>query len=177
MLSKFIFSKVLGWKLVGEFPKDLKKYVVIGAPHTSWKDFPIAILARNSWGVKINFIGKKSLFTSPFGFIFRWLGGAPVDRSKSNNLVDSIVEIFNTKEEFRLALSPEGTRQKVKEWKTGFYYIAKGANVPVLMFTLDFGKKQIAISEPYYLTDNMEDDFKHFYEFYKDVKGANPELQ
>ncbi|CAL2103020.1 Acyltransferase [Tenacibaculum sp. 190130A14a] len=177
MLSKFIFSKVLGWKLVGEFPKDLKKYVVIGAPHTSWKDFPMAILARNSWGTKINFIGKKSLFKPPFGFIFRWLGGAPVDRSKSTNLVDSIVAIFNSREEFRLALSPEGTRQKVEEWKTGFYYIAKGANVPIIMFTLDFGRKQIAVSEPYYLTDDFDKDLAFLKDYYKDVVGATPELQ
>lgn len=177
MLSKFIFTKVLGWKLVGEFPKDLKKYVIIGAPHTSWKDFPIAILARNTGKAKINFIGKKSLFNPPFGFIFRWLGGAPVDRTKSNNKVQATVDVFNSREVFRLALSPEGTRKKVTEWKTGFYYIAKGANVPVLMFTLDFGRKQIAISKPYYLTDDMDKDMAHFKAFYKDVVGDKPELQ
>lgn len=176
MISKFIYTKILGWKLVGEFPKDLKKYVVIGAPHTSWKDFPIAILGRNTWGVKINFIGKKALFKPPFGFIFRWLGGSPVDRTKSSNKVDAIVDVFNKNEEFRLALSPEGTRQKVDKWKTGFYYIAKGAGVPIIMFTLDFGRKQMAISEPFYPTDDMEADFKVFHDFYKDVKGAKPEL-
>ncbi|SEB38229.1 1-acyl-sn-glycerol-3-phosphate acyltransferases [Tenacibaculum sp. MAR_2009_124] len=175
MISKFIYTKVLGWKLTGNFPAELKKYVVIGAPHTSWKDFPIAILARNSWGVKINFIAKKSLFDPPFGFIFRWLGGAPVDRSKSNNRVDAIVDVFNNKEEFRLALSPEGTRKKVDKWKTGFYYIAKGANVPIVMFAFDFENKQIVLSEPYYTTNDQEGDFKVFYEFYKDVKGANPD--
>ncbi len=166
MLSKFIFSKILGWKLVNRFPEDLKKYVIIAAPHTSWQDVPIGMLARNSANVKINFIGKDSLFKPPFGFIFRWLGGAPVDRSKSNNLVDSIVKIFDSKEEFRLALSPEGTRAKVEKWKTGFYYIAKGANVPVVMTALDFSKKEIVISEPYYLTDNMERDFEHFHAFF-----------
>ena len=177
MISKFIYTKILGWKLVGEFPTDIKKYVVIGAPHTSWKDFPIAILARNSWGTKINYIGKKSLFKPPFGFIFKWLGGAPVDRSKSNNLVDAIIKVFESKDEFRLALSPEGTRQKVDKWKTGFYYIAKGANVPIVMFTLDFGRKQVAVSEPFYPTDNLEEDIKKIQSFYKDVVGANPNLQ
>ncbi|WP_435262385.1 lysophospholipid acyltransferase family protein [Tenacibaculum sp. nBUS_03] len=176
MISKFIYTKILGWKLVGEFPKELKKYIVIGAPHTSWKDFPIAILARNSWGVKINFIGKKSLFKPPFGFVFRWLGGTPVDRSKSNNKVDAIVDVFNKHEEFRLALSPEGTRKKVDKWKTGFYYIAKGADVPIIMFAFDFEHKQIILSEPFYPTNDKEKDFEHFYSFYKDIKGANPEL-
>ncbi len=176
MISKFIYTKILGWKLVGDFPRDLKKYIVIGAPHTSWKDFPIAVLARNSWSVKINFIGKKSLFKPPFGFIFRALGGAPVDRSKSNNKVDAIIDVFNEHDEFRLALSPEGTREKVTEWKTGFYYIAKGANVPIIMFTFDFENKQVKLSEPYYTTDDMKKDFNHFYDFYRGIKGAKPEL-
>jgi 1-acyl-sn-glycerol-3-phosphate acyltransferase len=175
MLSKFIFTKLMGWKLVHDFPQDLKKYVVIAAPHTSWQDFPIGILARNTSGIKINFIGKNSLFKPPFGFIFRSLGGTPVDRSTSNNLVDAIVNIFNEKEQFRLALSPEGTRKKVEKWKTGFYYIAKGANVPIVMATLDFGKKQVKISEPYYTTDDKDKDFAHFHAFFADVIAKKPE--
>jgi 1-acyl-sn-glycerol-3-phosphate acyltransferase len=166
MISKFIFKTILGWKLVGDFPKDLKKYVVITAPHTSWQDFPIGILARNTSGIKINFIGKDSLFKGPFGFFFRSLGGTPVDRSKSNNLVDAIVNVFNEKEVFRLALSPEGTRKKTTKWKTGFYYIAKGAKVPIVMATLDFKNKQVKFSDPYYTTDNKEKDFEYFKSFF-----------
>ena len=175
-LSKFIFTRILGWKLVGDFPKHLKKYVVIAAPHTSWKDFPIAILARNSSGEKVNFIGKNSLFKGPFGFIFRSLGGTPVDRSQSNNMVDAIVQIFENKKEFRLGISPEGTRKKVAAWKTGFYYIAKGAKVPIVMATLDFENKQIKFSEPYDTTNDKEKDFKHFHAFFKGVKGKHSEL-
>jgi len=161
--------------MTGNFPTHLKKYVVIAAPHTSWQDFPIAILARNTSGEKINFIGKDSLFKGPFGWIFKSLGGAPVDRSKSNNLVDAIVDIFNSREEFRLGLSPEGTRKKVEKWKTGFYYIAKGANVPIVMATLDFENKRIKISEPYETTENKEKDFEYFHSFFKGVKGKIPE--
>ena len=175
-LSKFIFKRILGWKLVGNFPKHLKKYVVIAAPHTSWQDFPIAILARNYTGEKINFIGKSSLFSSPFGFIFRALGGTPVDRSQSSNMVDAIVQIFENKKEFRLGISPEGTRKKVTHWKTGFYYIAKGANVPIVMATLDFEHKQIKFSEPYKTTNNKEKDFEYFHAFFKGVKGRHSEL-
>ena len=175
-ISKFILYKVFRWKMVNNFPKDLKKYVVIAAPHTSWIDFPIAILSRMASGIMINFIGKNSLFNGPFGFFFRSLGGTPVDRSKSNNLVDAIIQIFNSKEEFRLGLSPEGTRKKVDKWKTGFYYIAKGAKVPIVMATLDFKNKEVKISEPYYTTDNLEKDFEVFHSFYKNVKGKNPEL-
>jgi 1-acyl-sn-glycerol-3-phosphate acyltransferase len=175
MLSKFIFTKLMGWKLVNNFPKDLKKYVVIAAPHTSWQDFPIGILARNTSGVKINFIGKASLFKGPFGFFFKGLGGTPVDRSKSNNLVDAIVQLFDEKEQFRLALSPEGTRKKVDQWKTGFYHIAKGAKVPIVMATLDFGKKQVKISEPYYTTDDKDKDFEYFYSFFDSDMAKVPE--
>ena len=173
--SSFILFRLLGWKIINDFPQDIKKYVVIAAPHTSWMDFPIAILSRMTLGTMVNFIGKGSLFKGPFGFLFRLLGGTPVDRSQNNNLVDSIVQLFNSKEEFRLGLSPEGTRKKVAKWKTGFYYIAKGANVPIVMATLDFGNKQIKISKAYTLTEDMDTDFIHFHAFFSDVKGKNPE--
>ena len=175
-IARFILFTLLGWKIENTFPTTPKKYVVIAAPHTSWVDFPIAILTRMSLGVMVHFIGKGSLFKPPFGFFFRKLGGTPVDRSQSNNLVDAVVQIFNRKEEFRLGLSPEGTRKKVEKWKTGFYYIAKGANVPIVMATLDFGNKRVKISDPYYITDNKEKDFEVFYDFFKNIKGKNPEL-
>lgn len=174
--SKFIFQTILGWKVVGNFHPEIKKYVLIGAPHTSWKDFHIALLSRSVEQANIKLIAKKSLFKFPFGFFLRALGVSPVDRSKSNNLVEAIIDLFNSKQEFRLAISPEGTRQRVQKWKTGFYYIAKGANVPIVMYGFDFGNKQAVISEPYYLTNDIQADFKHFLNFYKDIKGAKPEL-
>lgn len=174
-LSKLILQHIMGWKVINDFPS-LDKYVIIAAPHTSWQDFPIGILVKFLKKAPINYIGKDSLFKSPFGFIFRWLGGAPVDRSKSTDKVQAIVDIFNSKDHFVLALSPEGTRQKVEKWKTGFYYIAKGAKVPVVMATLDFENKQVNISDPYNLTDNMESDMQHFRQYFKGVKGKHPEL-
>ena len=102
-------------------------------------------------------------------------GGAPVDRSKNNNLVDAIVDIFESREEFRLGLSPEGTRKKVEKWRTGFYYVAKTANVPIVMITLDFGRKENKISEPFYPTDDKEADFKFMRSFYEGVEGKIPE--
>lgn len=165
----------MGWKIINDFPK-LKKYVIIAAPHTSWQDFPLGIMAKFVKGAPVNYIGKASLFKPPFGFLFRWLGGTPVDRTRNTNLVDSIVDIFNSKEQFVLGMSPEGTRQKVDKWKTGFYYIAKGADVPIVMATLNFPKKEIRISKPYYLTNNMEDDMTHFRSYFKGVIGKHPEL-
>ncbi len=175
LFARFILYTILGWKTKGSFPKELKKYVIIGAPHTHWLDFPLGVTIKFAEGLPANYIGKASLFKPPFGFIFRWLGGTPIDRSKSNNKVDAIIAIFNAYENFILALSPEGTRKKVDKWKTGFYYIAKGAKVPIVMFTFNFKDKEIKISEPYYLTDNMEKDFNFFYKFYDGVQGKIPE--
>jgi len=163
------------WKIVNEFPK-LNKYLIIAAPHTSWQDFPIGIFVKFITGTKINYIGKASLFKWPYGFLFRWLGGAPVDRSKSTNKVQGIVDVFNSKDQFILGMSPEGTRQKVSKWKTGFYYIAKGANVPIVMATLDFKHKQVKISNPYYLTNDMEADFKNLHSYFDGIIGKHQKL-
>lgn len=173
--ARLILFKLMGWKVVNNFPK-LKKYLIIAAPHTSWQDFPIAILAKFATSLKANYIGKASLFKWPYGFLFRWLGGAPIDRNKSTNKVQAIVDVFNARDEFILGMSPEGTRQKVNQWKTGFYYIAKGAHVPIVMVTLDFKNKQLKISEPYSLTDDMGADIKYLRSFFDKVQGKHPEL-
>lgn len=173
-LANFIYFKVLGWKVVGNtnLSKDsLKKVIIIAAPHTSWYDFHMGILLRSVIGVKTNFVGKKELFIWPFGYFFRALGGVPLNRSTSENKVDAIAKEFEKHEEFRMAFAPEGTRKKVDSWRTGFYYIAKQAKVPIIMFTLDFGRKQNKISEPFYPTDNIEADFEFMKNFYEGVKG------
>ena len=177
-LAKFIYFKLLGWKIVGNssFSKDtIKKAVIIAVPHTSWHDFYIGVLLRKILGVKTNFIGKKELFVGPLGWYLKAIGGAPIDRQTNENKVEAIAKLFEGRDEFRIALAPEGTRKKVEEWRTGFYYIAKAAKVPIIMFTLDFANKQNKISEPFYPTDNMEADFKYMKAFYKDVKGKIPE--
>ena len=173
-LAKFIYYKLLGWKIVGNatFSKDtVKKAVIIALPHTSWHDFIIGILLRKIVGLKTNFVAKKELFRWPFGYYFRAVGGKALDRTSGQNKVEAIAQFFDTEDEFRLALAPEGTRKKVDEWKTGFYYIAKAANVPIIMFTLDFENKQNKISPPFYPTDDKEADFKHMKAFYEGVKG------
>ena len=108
------------------FPKNQKNILLSLLPHTSWIDFPIAILARMSVGTMVHFIGKGSLFKFPFGYFFRALGGTPVDRTKSNKLVDAVINLFNSKEEFRLALSPEGTRKKVAPLENRFLLYRQG---------------------------------------------------
>ena len=173
-LAKFIYFKLLGWKVTGNtnFSKDsIKKAVIIAVPHTSWHDFYIGVLLRKITGVKTNFVGKKELFTWPFGYYFRAIGGKAIDRTSGQNKVEAISKLFNESEEFRLTLAPEGTRNKVENWKTGFYYIAKTANVPIIMFTLDFKNKQNKISEPFYTTDDIEADFKAMKSFFEAVEG------
>lgn len=174
-ICQFILFKILRWKLIGDFP-DLKKYVIIVAPHTSWIDFNIAILVKYAKGLPANYIAKSSLFKWPIGFILRKTGGTPVNRSKSTNKVQAIIDIFNKNEKFVFALAPEGTRKKVTTFKTGFYNVAQGANVPLVLVALDFANKQVRVSKPYKVTDDKKADFDYFYNYFKGVKGKKPRL-
>ncbi len=169
-LASFIYFNILGWKLLGRIP-EIDKCVIIVAPHTSWIDFPLGLIVRRVLDLEINYVGKKSLFTGPFGWLFRWTGGAPVDQHSSQDTVAQVVQLFHEKSQFRLALAPEGTRKKVLKWRTGFYHIAKGAGVPIIMVAFDFGRKQVKISDPEFPTDDMEADFEKYMDFYKGVRG------
>ncbi|MFV9551124.1 1-acyl-sn-glycerol-3-phosphate acyltransferase [Algibacter sp. PT7-4] len=173
-LAKLIYFKLLGWQLIGNTTiskHNVKKAVIIAAPHTSWHDFYIGILLRAVVGIKTNFIGKKELFVFPAGWFFKALGGAPINRHSNENKVEAIAQLFAQHDEFRMTLAPEGTRKKVQAWRTGFYYIAKQANVPIIMITFDFENKQNKISEPFYPTDNVKADFDYMYSFFNGVKG------
>lgn len=175
LMSKFML-KLMGWKPAGSFPDGLKKYVVIVAPHTSGWDFVIGLLFRKALRLeRAKYLGKHQLFRPPFGFFFRWLGGYPVDRTSSNNLVDQVVKIFNDHEEFALALSPEGTRKRVDKLKTGFYNIARKANVPIIMVAFDYRHKQAIISLPFETTTNQEADFEKILNFFRPIEGKYPE--
>ena len=165
----------MGWKAVSPFPSQVKKYVAIVGPHTSSWDFIIGVLFRSALQIDAKFLGKEELFKGPFGFIFRWLGGYPVDRFQKSNMVDSVVSIFDSKDEFGIALSPEGTRKRVAKLRTGFYYIALKANVPVIMAGLDYKNKQAVFSEPMKLTGDQEADFEKIYQFYRPLTGKIPE--
>ena len=108
--------------------------------------------------------------------MFRALGGAPVIRKRNEKQVDAIARLFDKYEEFRMVIAPEGTRKKVEQWKTGFYYIAKQANVPIVMFTLDFKNKENRFSKPFFPTDDVKADFKFMRDFYQGVVGKIPEF-
>jgi len=175
-LYKYIFNTLMGWKIIGDFDKDkIKKAVVIVVPHTSWHDFYIALFTRKILQTNINFIGKKELFTWPFGYYFKWVGGAPLDRSSKQNKVAAIASIFDSREEFRLALSPEGTRKKVDTWKTGYYYIAQAAKVPIIPVSFNYATKIVTINKPFSTTGDIEEDSKFLQSLYAGIKGKKPE--
>jgi 1-acyl-sn-glycerol-3-phosphate acyltransferase len=172
-----LIFKLICWKVEGAFPTDLKKYIIAVAPHTSNWDFVIGVMARSILRIqRARFLGKDSLFKPPFGWFFRWLGGYPVDRSGKHDMVQQVVAIFNKHEEFILALAPEGTRKKVSKLRTGFYFIAKDAGVPIFPVGFDFSKKRVVVSEPMYASDNQETDFDKLLSFYRNISGKNPEL-
>lgn len=143
------------------------------APHTSNWDFMIALLSRSITRVDSKYMAKESLFRPPLGWLFKALGGYPVDRSKNTKLVDKVIEIFKKEDAFIVALAPEGTRKKVKEWKSGFYYIAHGAGVPIVMTAFDYGRKEFSIADPLYPSGNYENDMVIVRGFYADKKGKN----
>lgn len=154
---------------------EIKKSVLMVMPHTSWYDFFIGLFTRGIIGLQMNFVGKKELFIFPFGYYFKWVGGAPLNRGKNENKVDAIAKIFEEKEEFRLAIAPEGTRKKVNELKTGFYYIALKANVPIIPVAFDYGKKEVKLFDPFYPTGDKDADFQYLISLFKGVKGKYPE--
>lgn len=175
-IYKLIFYNLLGWRIEGNFDLNIKKYIVIVAPHTSNWDFIIGVMARSILGIKdAKFLGKSQLFKWPYGFIFRALGGYPVDRSRHNNLVEAAVAIFNSKERFAMALAPEGTRKKVDKLKTGFYHIAVQAKIPIYMVGFDYVKKTIFIRHPFYPTGNVEEDMRVIVDYFSTIQAKHPE--
>ena len=170
-----IVLKLLGWKLTIADPNYPPKFVAIVAPHTSGWDFVIGIMASRVIGMgHAKYLGKEELFRFPLGILMRGLGGYPVNRSGNQNYVEAVVDIFNKHERFAIALSPEGTRKYIKKWKTGFYYIALNAKVPIIMASLDYGKKLIEIKEPFTLSGDFEKDMAFIMDNFRGVQGKIP---
>jgi 1-acyl-sn-glycerol-3-phosphate acyltransferase len=164
-----------GWKLDLTNPPH-PKCVLIAAPHTSNWDFPMMILFSSALGLKIKWMGKDSIFWGPVGFILKKLGGIPVFRNKKSNLVHQMIELFSKNEELMLVVPVEGTRGFTKNWKSGFYHIAYGANVPVLPTFLDYGNKIGGFGAPIRLTGNITVDMDCIRAFYKPYRGKYPKL-
>jgi 1-acyl-sn-glycerol-3-phosphate acyltransferase len=173
-ICSFILLRLWGWKIETGFPENIKKSVIIVIPHTSNWDFPIGILLRPTINLQTNFVGKSGIFFFPLGILMRALGGVAVDRSKHTNFVDAVVDIYNKREQFNITITPEGTRGKVTTLKSGFYYIALKANVPIVCCKFDWSKMVIAFDKPFYPTGDYERDLPKILQYFKGVKGKIP---
>lgn len=165
--------RLTGWRVVGKLPA-LPKYVLIGAPHTSSWDFVLFLGVIFTLRANVRFMGKAELFRNPFGWFFYYCGGVPVDRKKSTGLVEQMVEACNAAQHFILTIAPEGTRHHVSAWKRGFYHIAKGAGVPIVMAVVDGKQKEVRIGQVFQPTDDIEADMQAIQGVFEGVVGINP---
>jgi len=172
-LSIFLL-KISKWRVEGSLP-NIPKFVMIAAPHTSNWDFPIMMFIAFKLRGKLYWMGKDTIFRKPFKGVFKWLGGIPIDRSGSNNVVRQMVDKFQDTDRLILTIPPSGTRKRVGKWKSGFYHIASGANVPVVLGFLDFKRKAGGIGPVVTLTGDMEQDMKDIRAFYSNIEGKYPE--
>lgn len=171
----WLWLKVAGWRLVpGELPAE-HRFVLIAAPHTSNWDLPIMLFAALRLRVKLYWMGKDAIFRPPFGGIARWMGGIPIDRSKANNLVAQSVGLFHGRPRLVLVVPPEGTRSKVRHWKTGFYYIALGAGVPIVMGFLDYKRKLAGFGPSLLPSGDIAADMLEIRAFYSGITGKYPD--
>lgn len=167
--------KIFGWSVEITVP-DLPKCIICVAPHTSNWDFIIGKLAYSSVGRDAGFLMKSAWFFWPLGYFFRAIGGIPVERrEKGVSLTKVVVEKFRNTQKMQLAITPEGTRSRQPNWHTGFLHIAIEANVPIMLGVLDFGKKQVRVTDEFLPTGNIEEDLKKVKEFYRDIKGKYPD--
>ena len=174
-LAHFIL-RLIGWRTHVLNPR-MKRYVLIGAPHTSNWDFGLMLLLMGSEQLPIRFMGKDSLFRGPLGSLMRSLGGIPVNRREKTNLVDQIAAKFDEHQELIIGLAPEGTRSRTKYWKTGFYFIALKAKVPVAMAYLDYENKVIGVGPNFSPSGDIHADFEIIRDFYTGIVGKNPKRQ
>lgn len=170
-----IILKLWGWKIEGGIPRNLKKCVVVVAPHTSMWDFVIGRLAWFTLGLKVKVLIKKEMFVFPLGPLLRWLGAIPVDRGKSARMVDYVAGLFEKYESLYITITPEGTRSLNPRWKRGFYYIALKANVPIALGVLDYREKVGGVAKIFKPTGQYEEDFKIVEEVYRGRGARHPE--
>ncbi len=165
--------RLFGWQIAGVLPND-GKLLIIGAPHTSNWDWILVMLTAYSLGVRISWMAKHTLFKKPFGGIMRWLGGVAIDRRAKHGAVEQAIATFKEKDKLVLCITPEGTRSKVREWKQGFYHIAQGADVPVVVAAFDYGRKTVRLGPTFKPSGNLEADLPVIKSFYDGVVARHP---
>lgn len=172
-ICKKILTGWMGYRVNVTQPQP-DKYVIALAPHTSNWDFIIGNLYCRAMGFKCNFMMKKQWFFWPLGYVMKALGGIPVERSKKMSLTDQMAQQAKERDTFHLCITPEGTRKPVTEWKKGFYYIALKADIPVLLYALDYEKKLISCTKTIHPNGNIEEQMAEIKDYYKNVIGKIP---
>lgn len=171
----WLWLKMTGWRSEGELPPHLNRCVLICAPHTSNWDLAYVVAFSLHLRFKPRWMGKNSIFRWPFGYLFEWLGGLPIDRSKANNMVDACIQAFEKHKTLTLGITPEATRSRVAAWKTGFYHIAKGAKVAIIASYLDYKRRVGGFGPTLFPSGNLEADMEVFRSFYATITGKRPE--
>jgi 1-acyl-sn-glycerol-3-phosphate acyltransferase len=164
---------LMGWRTEGPLPL-IPKFVLVGAPHTSNWDLPFTVLVALALKARINWMGKTSIFRRPCTGFFQWLGGIPVNRSRSHDLVAQSIQEFKRKKRLILTIAPAGTRKRVDQWKSGFYHIACGAKVPIALGFLDYRRKVGGIGPLIHPSGNFDADMRTIRTFYDGVIGKYP---
>ncbi len=171
-----VYLRLAGWKVDGSLPPQAAKSVLIAAPHTSNWDLPYTLMVAFVLRLDVYWMGKETIFRPPFRGVMLWLGGIPVRRESSNNMVAASVEAMNAADgPLQLIVPPEGTRSKARYWKTGFYYIATGAQVPIVMAYLDYGRKVGGLGPMFFPTGDIDADMAQIKAFYAPFQGKNPD--
>ena len=172
--GSILFLKLTGWTIEGALPPEAAKSVFIAAPHTSNWDLPYTLMVAFSLRLNIYWMGKESIFRPPFRGVMMWLGGIPVNREKSGNLVAASIEAIKAAAPpLQLVVPPEATRSKTRTWKTGFYYIAAGAGVPIVMAYMDYANKRSGLGPVFVPSGDIERDMEKIKAFYAPFKGRN----
>ena len=170
-----VFMLLAGWRVEGRIPS-CNKVIIIAAPHTTNWDFVYLLGAAFQLGLSVKWLGKKSLFSFPFSWFMKRLGGGAVDRGKSSGMVDQVSEAILCVSKISLVVPPSGTRGRTDYWKSGFYHIAKSANVPLICGYLDYEKKIAGLGPCFFVSSSVKDDMNKLRDFYKDKVGKYPEL-
>lgn len=169
-----LLMRLIGWRLIGTFP-DTPKFVAIGAPHTRNADGFFAVMVGLLLRVRLYWLGKHTLFKPPFGWFVRFVGGIPIDRNKPNaNGVQQAAAFIHERDQIVLTVAPEGTRKNVPHWKSGFYYIALEAGVPIVPAYINYDRRVLILGEPVYVTGDVEADMKKIQDFYGRESGCDP---
>lgn len=169
-----VILALTGWSTRGE-PLAHQRCVLIGAPHTSNWDFPLMLLVVLKLRLRVYWMGKHTLFPFPFGWLMKWLGGIPINRSASHNVVNETVRQYAENDQLIVLIPPEGTRSKVTRWKTGFYHIASNAGVPILLGYVDASKKEAGFADFFTPTGDLEKDMVEIRAFYANKRGLRVE--